>query len=64
MPRADRPLCALLCRTPDPDSLTSTPKKAAVGGKSGRVIHLTAFGGTMPGAVPAMPLEPHVTELR
>ena len=57
----------LLRRTPDPDSLTSTPKKAAVGGgKSGRVIHLTAFGGTMHmagGGLATMPAEPHVTEL-
>jgi hypothetical protein len=53
-----------LRRTPDPDSLTGTPKKAVgVPGKSGRVIHLTAFGGTMTGAMPALPPEPHVTEL-
>jgi len=58
----------LRCRTPDPDSLASTPKKAAVGGgKSGRVIHLTAFGGTMHmsgGGLAAMPHEPHVSELQ
>ena len=52
-------------RTPEPDSLASTPKKvASVPGKSGRVIHLTAFGGTMPGVMPALPPEPHVTEPR
>ena len=54
-------------RTPEPDVLSDTPKKAgAKTGKSGgRVIHLTAFGGTVVGALPALPLEPpHIAQHR